>query len=102
MDGDNAWTTRWASGMSVYEVLPGKDGKWIASIGQGQAVSYRAEITPEGAVTVTNTESKSAPEDEESVTVESDKPLAEMSDSELLTLIQQATEELQEREANAG
>lgn len=102
VDGDNAWTTRWASGMSVYEVLPGKDGKWIASIGQGQAVSYRAEITPEGAVTVTNTERKSAPEDEESVTVESDKPLAEMSDSELLTLIQQATEELQEREANAG
>lgn len=102
VNGDSSWTTRWASGMRVYEILPAQGGNWVASIGQGQAVSYRADIAPDGSVTVTNTERKSSPEDEESVTVESDKPLSEMSDSELLELIGEATTELQEREASEG
>lgn len=107
VSGDNAWTTRWASGMSVYEILPGADGHWVASIGQGQAVSYRADIAPDGSVTVTNSETgqSSAGKDDEkgsdSVTVEGDKPLSEMSEAELLERIEQATTELQEREEAA-
>src|SRR5699024_6623617 len=108
---DNSWATRWASGMSVYEILPGKDGHWVASIGQGQAVSYRADIAPDGTVVVTNADtgatSESASEaegeaEELSGTASSGKPLSEMSDAELLETIRQATEELQEREAEAG
>lgn len=104
VNGDNSWTNRWASGMSVYEILPGQDGHWVASIGQGQAVSYRADITPDGSVTVTNSETgqssagKDDDEDGDSVTVEGDKPLSEMSEAELLDRIEKATTELQERE----
>lgn len=109
VSGDNAWTTRWASGMSVYEILPGADGHWVASIGQGQAVSYRADIAPDGSVTVTNSETgqtssgskDEGDEDGESVTVEGDKPLSEMTDAELLDRIEKATTELQEREEAA-
>lgn len=102
VQGDNAWTTRWASGMSVYEILPGQDGHWVASIGQGQAVSYRADIAPDGAVTVTNADTGQTSDKEdkpESVTVEGGKPLSEMTDEELLDTIQKATQELQSREA---
>lgn len=54
ISGDSSWTSRWASGMTVYEILPGQDGTWVASIGQGQAVSYRAVIASDGTVEVTN------------------------------------------------
>lgn len=102
-NGDNnTWVSRWSSGMQTYEILPARDGHWVANIGQGQAVSYRADIAPDGSVTVTNTERKSSPEVEESVTVEGDKPLSEMTDAELLGLIEEATTELQEREASEG
>lgn len=99
--GDNAWTTRWASGMRVYEILPGKDGHWVASIGQGQAVSYRADIAPDGSVTVVNSDtgaSSEGDEGKESVTVTSDTPLADMTEEQLLDQIQAATEELQKRQ----
>lgn len=96
--GDNRWTTRWSVGMTVYEILPGQNGHWVASIGQGQAVSYRADIAPDGSVTVTNTETGNTSNTDESVTVTSDKPLSEMTDEELLVQIQTATEELQRRQ----
>lgn len=109
VQGDNSWTTRWSSGMSVYEILPGQDGHWVASIGQGQAVSYRADIAPDGTVVVTNADtgatSESAPEaegEEPSGSASSGKPLSEMSDKELLDTIQQATEELQKREGEGS
>lgn len=55
-------------------------------------------------MTVTNAETGQSsvsadPGDGESVTVQGDKPLSDMSDVELLGLIQDATEELQKREA---
>lgn len=101
VEGDNAWTTRWASGMRVYEILPGKDGHWVASIGQGQAVSYRADIAPDGSVTVVNSDTGASSEDDEekeSVTVPGDTPLADMTEEQLLDQIQTATEELQKRQ----
>lgn len=105
VQGDNAWTTRWSAGMSVYEILPAKDGHWVASIGQGQAVSYRADISPEGQVTVVNAEtgqsSGGAVESTESVTVDGGKPLDQKTEAELVELIQQAAAELEKRQ-NTG
>ena len=107
VQGDNSWTTRWSSGMGVYEILPGQDGHWVASIGQGQAVSYRADIAPDGTVVVTNADTGAssdnpAKDDAPEGTASSGKPLSEMSDKELLDTIQQATEELQKREAEGS
>ena len=89
--------------MSVYEILPGKDGHWVASVGQGQAVSYRVDITPDRKVTVTKTnvdEGGSPTSDGEgsaSVTVDPGKPLEEMTKEELVRLIQDAASELETR-----
>lgn len=105
VNGDSQWATRWSAGMKVYEILPGKEGHWVASIGQGQAVSYRADIAPDGSVTVTNADtgatsshSEPSPTAQQSATVPGTKPLDQMSDAELLVQIQTATEELQRRQ----
>lgn len=101
VSGDNSWTSRWAAGMTIYEVLPAQDGHWVASIGQGQAVSYRADISPEGVIDITNTEtgqsSKGDDAEKPSVSVDGGKPLAEMSEEELLQLIDEAVTELQQK-----
>lgn len=107
VQGDSSWTTRWSAGMGVYEILPGKDGHWVASIGQGQAVSYRADIAPDGTVVVTNADTGAssdspAKDDAPEGTASSGKPLSEMTDKELLDTIQQATEELQKRESEGS
>lgn len=103
--GDSAWTTRWASGMTVYEVLPGRDGHWVASIGQGQAVSYRADIASDGSVTVTNADtgqtSADSPTDDTALAPDG-KPLGQMSDAELLDRIDKATQELKKRQEANG
>lgn len=109
VNGDNAWTTRWASGMAIYEILPAQDGHWAASIGQGQAVSYRADVTPDGVVTVTNSdtgassagdEGKKKPGDDDSVSIDTGKPLDQLSDEQLLETIKKATSELQKRQGD--
>lgn len=100
VQGDTEWAVRWGSGMRVYEVLPSKDGNWVASIGQGQAVSYRASISPKGVVSVVRTEPKADSEDVgtgETVVIDGGKPLAEMTDDELLDLVDAAIKELKSR-----
>lgn len=114
VNGDDSWATRWSSGMGVYEILPGQDGHWVASIGQGQAVSYRADIAPDGTVVVTNSvtgqssntpdtgaETEAPAEEQPTGTASSGKPLSEMTEAELLETIQKATEELQKREQDS-
>ncbi len=97
--GDMEWTTRWASGMKVYEIVPAQNGHWVASIGLGQEVSYRADIAPDGAITVVKLNSVGTPEaTSPSVTVTNGKDLASMSNEELLNLIRKAAEELSSRE----
>ena len=98
VSGDNDWTTRWAAGMKVYEIVPNKNGHWSASIGLGQVVNYRADIAPDGSVSVTRTDGgvpSKKPED--TVTVQGGKPLSEMSKEELARLIKSATDELAKR-----
>lgn len=96
--GDAEWATRWSAGMKVYEILPAEGDTWAASIGQGQAVSYRATIAADGSVTVRKTDGDAAvPANTPEVTVQSDKPLDEMSDEELFRLIRRALDELESR-----
>lgn len=43
----------WASGMKVFEVAPGPDpGTWVASIGQRQEVTLRADVAADGAISL--------------------------------------------------
>ena len=43
-----SWMPDWASGLKIFEIVPGADGTLIASIGQTQSVVYRAVIDPDG------------------------------------------------------
>lgn len=49
-----SWMPDWASGLQIFEIVPGEDGNWVASLGQKQSVVYRAIVTPEGDVTLYN------------------------------------------------
>lgn len=49
---DFSYMPDWASGLKVFEVAPGKDGSWVASIGQTQSVVYRAIIAEDGSITL--------------------------------------------------
>lgn len=99
VSGDTDWIARWSAGMRVYEMVPNKNGHWTASIGLGQVVNYRADISPDGSVSVTRTDGGvSSKKPEDTVTVNNGKPLSEMSKEELANLIKQAAEELAKRE----
>ena len=37
--------TGWATGLEIFEITPGENGSWVASIGKSQAVLYRAIIS---------------------------------------------------------
>lgn len=96
--GDSEWTTRWASGMGIYEMVPNVDGTWTASIGQGQAVSYRATIQPDGSVNVKTTEKSTGKEKTETVAPkDTNINLSEMSDQEIYDLIRDAIDEVENR-----
>lgn len=103
--GDQDWATRWSAGMRVYEILPAADGHWVASIGLGQAVSYRADIAPDGIVHVVRVDdtapdidtSDDVPDDMPGVVVDGGKALSDMTDEELLDLIRAAVDELESR-----
>jgi hypothetical protein len=43
-----SWMPDWASGLKIFEIVPGADGQWVASIGQTQSVVYRAVIEADG------------------------------------------------------
>lgn len=102
--GDSEWVARWAAGMKVYEVVPTKDGHWVASVGLGQVVNYRVDITPDGQVTVARLDAQAAPATPSipapgapSATASNGKALADMSPQELRELIANAASELERR-----
>lgn len=98
VSGDGEWVARWASGMRVYEMIPNKNGNWVASIGLGQVVNYRAIISPDGTVSITRTDGGApSTKPEDTVTVEGGKPLSSMTKEELANLIKKATDELASR-----
>lgn len=104
--GDLEWTTRWSAGMKVYEMVPAKDGHWVASIGLGQEVNYRADISPSGLVSIVRvgtpvqTDGVATEPTAPTVTIDGGKPLDEMTDEELLSIIREAVVELESRGAD--
>lgn len=106
----------WANGMDVYEIVPGADGEWVASIGKQQSVVYRATITQDGVITLhsatgvvgqssgangADSDSDSDSDDDRSGSVvgsvSTGVDTSTMSKDELVELIKQATEELASR-----
>lgn len=43
-----------AQGLTVFEVVPGQDGKWVATVGGDQSINYRAEVHTNGDVYLYN------------------------------------------------
>ena len=84
-----------ASGLTVFEVVPGPDGTWVASIGKNQSILYRASIDPEGGITLLEGE-KPAEEDGEKLELTT-KPLEDMTPEELKQLGGEILDELAAR-----
>ena len=62
--------------VGIYEIIPGKDGSWVASIGSGQGTIYRAIFAADGIITLYN-----ANGDEVSKTAINGEPDAEPSEN---------------------
>ena len=84
-----------ASGLTVFEVVPGPDGTWVASIGKNQSILYRASIDPEGGITLLEGEKPTA--DEGKKLELTTKPLEDMTPDELKQLGDEVLEELAAR-----
>lgn len=99
--------TDWATGLQVFEIIPGKDGSWVASLGKEQSVLYRAEISADETIVLRDAEGNIVKNNSrgegsgagENVTLElpSDIDLSSLSKDELKALIQEAVDELASR-----
>ena len=100
-----------AQGLTVFEVVPNKDGNWIATIGRKQSILYRATVEPNGTVTLRDANGKQvgkvvtpgvdveelpAEEGTENIPVQSDS-VSTMTDEELKNLGNQVLQELANR-----
>lgn len=102
-----------ANGLTVFEVVPAKDGSWTASIGKNQSILYRANIGVDGhTVTLTDASGSETkgdlgsqpadsgnPSDGKAATPSTNKPVSEMSPEELKSLADSITSELAKRAA---
>lgn len=113
----SSWLTGWASGLRIFEIVPGRKDEWVASIGQSQGVVYRAIVDADGRstlydengdiVTSTGTQaaggSSNASSNDSSVgdAGPSDGDLSTMTPAQLQALANRITEELAKRAAAA-
>lgn len=88
-------------GLSVFEVVPQKDGTWVATIGKSQSILYRALIAPDGSITLIDGDDKvpssaknTEDKNENSVTT---KPVDQMNEDELRELGNKIVDELAKR-----
>lgn len=90
-----------AQGLSVFEIVPGKGGMWIATIGNEQSILYRAYIDEDGKITLQESKEAPAPKgsgkDVPSVSVDTGKPLEDMSTQEIKDTISTLVDELASR-----
>lgn len=104
-----------ANGLTVFEVVPAKDGTWTASIGKNQSILYRANIAADGhTVTLTDASGNvtkgdlgsqpaaGAPTDGKTAAPSTNKPVSEMSPDELKSLADSITAELAKRASSKG
>lgn len=93
-----------AQGLTVFEIVPEENGDWTASIGKNQSILYRANITPEGDVTLYDSNgdklSGNDDKDDDSPDMKTDKPLDQMSNKELKELGDKILDELADRADN--
>ncbi|MGW8431447.1 hypothetical protein ACWGJ9_10185 [Curtobacterium citreum] len=102
-----SWLPDWASGIKIFEIVPGKKDQWVASIGQSQGVVYRAVIDEKGKATlydesgdiVTRTGAQSADTDgsAESSAGAADGDLSKMTPAQLQGLANKVLDELAKR-----
>jgi hypothetical protein len=106
-----------ANGLTVFEVVPSKDGTWTASIGKNQSILYRANIAADGhTVKLTDASGnetkgdlgdpstgETTPTEDANVPVPSTgKPVSEMTPDELKALADSITSELAKRATPKG
>lgn len=94
--------------VGVFEITSWKDGGWVASIGLGQSVNYRAYITADGDITLYNRDGKLIAQGVEGADTETGDgevvltptgELSELSDEELSKLGKDILDELARRAA---
>jgi hypothetical protein len=87
LKSDYSWMPDWASGLTVFEMVPASDGDWVASIGQTQSVVYRAVLSADGSAVLLDEKGKEVTRTTGTAT---DKPEADTpvpaADSDLSTL----------------
>lgn len=97
-----------SSGLAVFEVIPAENGSWTATVGKDQTILYRAEINPEGYITLYNSAGdtvgsnvpgekvETTDEDTGDPAVEDENrvPVSEMTEEELKALIEESVDEL--------
>lgn len=89
--------------MEVFEIVPGQNGNWVATVGSNQTISYRVSINKDGTITLNDKEKGAEPiesepnKDKVLATSESGKPLSEMTDEEIKEMVNQAMDELSKR-----
>lgn len=93
-----------AQGLEVFEIVPEKDGNWVATIGQKQTVIYRATISPDGNIKLQTVDKSAADKDDngdnkdsKSLNTTADKNLEDMSVEELQDLANEILTELSTR-----
>lgn len=99
-----------ANGLTVFEVVPNKDGHWTATIGKNQSILYRADIDNSDNISlydargnlITNSVSANEGNDTENGQDLTNKPLDQMSETELKELMDNITNELINRIDNSG
>lgn len=101
-------------GLQVFEVVPQKDGNWVASIGKTQSILYRAVIDDQGVIKLYdqhnnpvndaaksdgdgNESKEKEPKDENKKSGTTSKPIDQMSEDELRELGNQIVDELAHR-----
>ncbi|KQO98267.1 hypothetical protein [Leifsonia sp. Leaf264] len=100
-----SWMPDWATGLEVFEVVPGEDGNWVASIGKSQNIVYRAVIEQDGDAIlydkngdeVTRTGTQPGDDGSTSEPVEVDGDLAAMTPAQLHDLAGRILDELARR-----
>jgi hypothetical protein len=99
-----SWMPDWASGITVFEIVPAGDGEWVASLGRKQAVVYRAVIKEDGSAILydkTGTEvvrtGNTANPDNPDVVVPVDSELSLLTADELRQLADSILDELEKR-----
>jgi hypothetical protein len=108
-----SWLPDWASGLEIFEIVPGADGTWTASIGRNQSVAYRATVDSDGTAvlydssgneltrTSGNDEGNDEGETTDTPAAPADSDLTTLTPAQLRELAGRVLDELEQRAATA-